>query len=368
MARTCETVLEIDLHALVHNYQYLRSKIGKKTKLMAVVKAFAYGSDSVQIAKKLENSGIDFFAVAYTKEGISLRKGGIQKPILVLHPQSVHFEEIIQHRLTPDIYSKFTLEHFLSATKKLKQKNYPIHLNLNTGMNRLGFHPSETDYISAQLKESESVKVEGIFSHLAASEDPKEREFTLYQLKIFKESSAAILKNLTYKPLLHLCNSSGIFNYPEAHFDMVRPGIALYGYGNSAAEDRNLQPVGTLKTIISQIHHLKKGETVGYNRIFKAEKATKTATLPLGHADGINRIYGRQKCKVLINGKLAPIIGNVCMDMIMIDITGIHCKEGDEVILFGKNKSAEEFANHAQTISYEIITSISQRVTRKIIA
>lgn len=368
MSTTHETVLEIDLNALDHNYKYLRSKIDEKTKMMGVVKAFAYGSDSVKIAKKLESLGADFLAVAYTNEGVALRKGGLKLPILVLHPQSFNFEELIEHELTPDIYSKYMLNHFVEVAERLQQKDYPIHLNLNTGMNRLGFAPDETDYISAKLKETNSVKVEGVFSHLATSDDPDEREFTLYQLENFKKTSAAILEKLTYKPMLHLCNSSGVLNYPEAQFDMVRPGIALYGYGNSAEEDQNLQPVGTLKTIVSQIHHLKKGESVGYNRVFKAEKETKTATLPLGHADGIKRIYGRQKCHVLINGKKAPIIGNVCMDMIMVDITGIDCEEGDEVIVFGKGNSAEEFANNAGTIAYELITSISQRVKRKILS
>lgn len=368
MSITHETVLEIDLKALAHNYQYLRSKIDEKTKMIGVVKAFAYGSDSVKIAKKLEDLGVDFLAVAYTNEGVALRKGGLKWPILVLHPQSCNFEELIQQQLTPNIYGKYMLDHFAAVAEKLQQKNYPIHLNLNTGMNRLGFAPDETDYISAKLKETNSVKVEGIFSHLAASEDPNEREFTLYQIENFKKTSRAILKNLAYKPLLHLCNSSGILNYPEAQFDMVRPGIALYGYGNSAEEDQNLRPVGTLKTIVSQINHINKGDSVGYNRLFKAEKDTKIATLPLGHADGIKRIYGREKCYVLINGKKAFIIGNVCMDMIMVDITGIDCEEGDEVIVFGKGKSAEEFANSAGTIAYELITSISQRVKRKIIS
>ncbi|WP_121666044.1 alanine racemase [Mesonia aquimarina] len=367
MAKTHETILEINLKSLEHNFNYLRSKISGNTKIMGVVKAFAYGSDSVKIAQKLQDLGIDFFAVAYTHEGISLRKGGISKPILVLHPQSANFEEIIQHCLTPSIYSKYVLKHFIASAEAHKQKHYPIHLKLNTGLNRLGFDPDEVNYILTQLNDTKSVKIEGIFSHLAASEDPGEKDFTIQQIETYKKVSQKISEGLHYKPTQHLCNTSGIINYPEAHFDMVRTGIGLYGFGNSAEEDKKLIPVASLKTIISQIHHIKKGESVGYNRKFKAEKDSKTATLPLGHADGINRIYGAQKTNVLINGKLAPIIGNVCMDMLMIDISGIDCKEGDEVILFGKEKSAEEFANNAGTISYELITSISQRVKRKII-
>ena len=367
MSQTSETVLEIDLSALEHNYNYLRSKLSPETKMLGVVKAFAYGNDSVEIAKRLSKIGIDYFAVAYTREGISLREGGIQKPILVLHPQSTNFEEVIENDLIPNIYSKFTLEAFVKTAEKLQLKNYPIHLKINTGLNRLGFDPEDAVWLNHKLAETKAIKVEGIFSHLAASEDEAEREFTLYQIENYQKTLDKILPKLDDQPIRHLCNTSGIINYPEAHYDMVRTGIGLYGFGNSAAEDKKLKPVGTLKTIISQIHHIKEGESVGYNRVFKAPLATKTATLPLGHADGINRIYGKQKTGVLVNGQIAPIIGNVCMDMLMIDISGIDCQEGDEVILFGKDKSAEEFAHNAGTISYELITSISQRVKRKII-
>ena len=367
MSKTKETVLEIDLKSLEHNYHYLRSKISPKTKLMGVVKAFAYGSDSVEIAKKLDRLGVDFFAVAYTSEGTCLREGGIEKPILVLHPQSVHFEEIIARRLTPSIYSEFVLSRFIQIAEQHSKKNYPIHLKLNTGLNRLGFDRDETGFIIDSLQNTNAVKVEGIFSHLAASEDPKEKEFSRRQLETFKEICGKIRTGIGYDPIAHLCNTSGILNYPEAHFDMVRTGIGLYGFGNSAEEDAHLIPVASLKTIISQIHHLKSGETVGYNRVFQTDKPTVIATLPIGHADGINRIYGKQKGIVSVNGKPAPIVGNVCMDMIMIDVTDIDCEEGDEVIIFGKNKSAEAFAQRAGTISYELITSISQRVKRKII-
>lgn len=367
MSKTRETTLEIDLKSLEHNYAYLRSKISSEKKFMAVVKAFAYGSDAVEIATKLEQLGTDYFAVAYVSEGINLRKGGITKPILVLHPQSTHFDEIIEHSLTPSIYSQFVLREFLKTAKKYEQKDYPFHLKINTGMNRLGFVESELTFVTDLLQKNNLIKLSGIYSHFAASDDLSTKNFTLGQIDNFKKISSRIIDETKERPILHLCNTSGILNFPEAHFDMVRSGIGLYGFGNSAEEDANLIPVATLKTIVSQIHHIKKGDTVGYNYGFIAEKPTKTATLPLGHADGINRIYGKQKASVLINGKLAPIIGNVCMDMIMVDITGISCQEGDAVIVFGKTKSAEEFAQGAGTISYELITSISQRVKRKII-
>lgn len=367
MAHPSETVLEIDLKALEHNFTYLRSKVSKNTKIMGVVKAFAYGSDSVKIAKKLVDFGADYLAVAYVNEGVTLRKGGIEKPILVFHPQSANFKSLIDHCLAPTIYSRYTLDNFVETAESLQQKNYPIHLNFNTGMNRLGFSVADTVFITKKLQQTKAIKIDGIYSHFSASEDENEREFSFHQLEDFINLSAEIIKDLDYKPLLHLCNTSGILNYPEAHFDMVRPGIGLYGYGNSAAEDKNLKPVASLKTIISQVHHLEKGDSVGYNRKFSANRPTKIATLPLGHADGLNRIYGHGKVSVLINGKLAPIVGNVCMDMVMVDITGIDCQDGDEVIVFGKNKSAEEFANAAGTISYELLTSISQRVKRVIV-
>ncbi|PZD77399.1 alanine racemase [Mesonia sp. K7] len=365
---TRETVLEIDLKALEHNFNYLKSKLHPQVKFMPVVKAFAYGSDSVAVSKKLEELGADYLAVAYTKEGIRLRENGITKPILVLHPQSTNFEEIAKYNLTPSLYSEFVIRAFLEDAQRLNLKNYPIHLKFNTGLNRLGLTLTEIDLVADLLQNQTYLKIEGAFSHLAASEDVEEKPFTQHQIEHFQKVKKSLeAKFQNHKILFHLCNTSGILNYPEAHFDLVRSGIGLYGFGNSVKEDQNLIPISTLKTIISQIHHLKKGESLGYNRQFTAQKDTKTATLPIGHADGINRIYGKGKCSVLINGKEALIVGNVCMDMIMVDITGIDCQEGDEVILFGKNRSAENFAKSAGTISYELVTSVSQRVNRKII-
>ncbi len=367
MPKARETVLEIDLDALAHNYNYLRSKLDKDVMFMAVVKANGYGSEVVDIAKKLVELGADYFAVAYASEGIALRKAGIETPILVLHPQSVNFESIIEHCLEPSLYSNFVLEEFIKTAESLKQKDYPVHLKFNTGLNRLGFSEKEISLVRDHLKGTGAVKVKSFFSHLAASEDWREREFTLMQIHTFRKIAIKLYDELGYRPLLHICNTSGIINYPKAHFDMVRTGIGLYGFGNDKPEDQKLKPIGTLKTIISQIHHLEKGESLGYNRAFKAEKLTKTATLPIGHADGINRQYGNGRAGVIVNGEYAPIIGNVCMDMIMIDITGIECKEGDEVIIFGGSQHATDFAAKGNTISYELITGISPRVKRVII-
>lgn len=368
MSKTRETVLEIDLNALEHNYNYLRSKVDKDVLMMGVVKAFAYGSEAGEIAKKLSSLGIDYFAVAYTNEGINLRKEGIEKPILVLHPQSVNFDSIIEHCLEPSIYSKFVLKEFIRSAEKAGLKDYPVHIKLNTGLNRLGFNHTELESVFEILSKTEAIKIKGIFSHLAASEDWKEREFTLKQINKFRDMVRMFLDAINYKPLLHLCNTSGIINYPEATFDLVRTGIGLYGFGNDPEIDNKLKPIGTLKTIISQIHHLEEGESVGYNRAYKAPEAMKMATLPIGHADGINRQYGNERAGVFINGKYAPIIGNVCMDMMMINISGIDCEEGDEVIIFGGPQHATQFAEKGKTISYELITGISQRVKREVLS
>lgn len=362
-----ETTLEIDLKALEHNYRYLRSKVDENVKLMAVVKAFGYGSDVVGIAKKLVDLGTDYFAVAYTSEGIALRKAGIELPILVLHPQSMNFESLIEHCLEPSLYSEFVLKAFIQTAEKLNQKNYPVHIKFNTGLNRLGFNAEEADTIAGYFENTSSIKAATFFSHLAASEDWREREFTLHQIHTFQKIALDLFDKLGYRPLLHICNTSGIINYPEAAHDMVRTGIGLYGFGNDEDEDCKLKPIGTLKTIISQIHHLKEGDSVGYNRAFTASSTAKTATLPIGHADGINRQYGHKRAGVYVHGKYAPIIGNVCMDMIMIDITGIECEEGDEVIIFGGPQHATTFAKAGKTISYELITGISQRVKRVLV-
>ena len=364
MLKAQETVLEIDLKALKHNFEYLKSKLKNETKFLAVVKAFAYGSDASKIANYLENLNVNYFAVAYINEGIALRKAGITKPILVLHPQAVNFKKLIEYCLEPSLYNAKILNEFIAIASQEKQTNYPIHLKFNTGLNRLGFEKNNIDFIASKLKETNAVKVKSIFSHLAASEDLDEKKFTLNQINTFKIIADDIIKVIGYKPMLHICNTSGILNYPEAHFDMVRTGIGLYGFGNSKKENKNFKPIGTLKTIISQIHEIEKGESVGYNRAFKSNTFLKTATLPIGHADGIGRQYGNGKGFVTINGQKAPILGNVCMDMIMVNITNIDCKEGDEVIIFGTNSTAENLAETAKTISYEIITAISQRVKR----
>ncbi|WP_040279517.1 alanine racemase [Psychroserpens damuponensis] len=368
MSKARETVLEIDLKALKHNYEYIQSKLNSNTKTLAVVKAFAYGSEASEVALFLQNLHVDYFAVAYINEGIALRDAGITKPILVLHPQAINFKTLIERCLEPSIYSTKILKEFIAAATQEKQNNYPVHIKFNTGLNRLGFDKNDVDNVVAITSETSSIKVTSIFSHLAESENLKERDFTRLQIERFKQISDKFTESIGYKPILHLANTSGILNYPEAHLDMVRTGIGLNGYGNSEEENKNLKPIATLKSVISQIHNIETGETVGYNRAYKSEGSQKTATIPIGHADGIGRQYGNKKGFVTINGEKAYIIGNVCMDMIMVDITGINCNEGDEVIIFGNTPNASQFAQSANTISYEIITAISQRVKRLIIS
>ncbi len=367
MPKSLETLLELNLKALTHNFDYLKSKLSSTVKFMAVVKAFAYGSDACVVAKHLQQLNVDYLAVAYTNEGVALREAGITKPILVLHPQPVNFNSLIKHCLEPSLYNAKVLNEFIAIATTEKQTNYPVHIKFNTGLNRLGFWKSGIDYIVSKLHESEALKVTSVFSHLAASEDTNEEGFTLNQIETFKAVAQDFINKIGYTPMLHICNTSGLLNYPQAHFDMVRSGIGLYGFGNSIQQNKFLTPIATLKSILSQIHHIEKGETVGYNRAYTSDAFKKTATIPIGHADGISRQYGNGNGFVIINNQKAFIIGNVCMDMIMVDITNIDCKEGDEVIIFDKTTTAEDFASTTNTISYEIITSISKRIKRNII-
>lgn len=367
MPRAQETVLEINLKALTHNFQYLKSRLANSQKFLAVVKAFAYGSDAEIIAKHLEDIGVDYFAVAYTHEGVALRDCGITKPILVLHPQSVNFETIIDRCLEPNLYSFRILKGFIEAASAKKQEDYPVHIKFNTGLNRLGFSHDRISAIGSELSSTKTVKVKSVFSHLAASEDLNEQAFSKGQIIEFIDISSAFEETLGYKPLLHMCNTSGILNYPEAHLDMVRSGIGLYGFGNSEKESKNLKPIASLKSIISQIHIIEAGETVGYNRAYASSTRIKSATIPIGHADGLGRQYGNGNGFVFINNKKAFIIGNVCMDMIMVDVTNIDCDEGDEVIIYNHEYRADELAASVGTISYELITAISQRIKRRII-
>ncbi|MGB1283255.1 MAG: alanine racemase, partial [Polaribacter sp.] len=349
------TVLEIDGNALLHNLNYFKQKLQPNTKIMAVVKAFGYGSDGVLVAKFLEDK-VDYFAVAYANEGIALREANIKTPILVLHPQIPNLEDIIKYRLEPNLYNFKILNIFLKLADEFVLMNYPIHIKFNTGLNRLGFWHTDIPKIISDLKTSNHIKVQSVFSHLAASEDAEEEEFTVNQMNNFAYIVQQIYTHLGYKPMLHILNTSGVINYPKAQFEMVRIGIGLYGFGNDAEETAQLKNTHNLTSIISQLHLIEPGETVGYNRAFVAKRPTKTATIPIGHADGISRKLGNKKGFVIINNQKAKIIGNVCMDMIMVDVTKIDCKEGDQVIIFNHQKMIQHIADAAETIPYETLT------------
>ncbi|WP_299106468.1 alanine racemase [uncultured Tenacibaculum sp.] len=357
------TILEIDANAVLHNLNYFKQKLQANTKILVVVKAFGYGSDAVEIAKIVQNE-VDYFAVAYSSEGIILRESGIKTPILVLHPQVENLNDIVKYRLEPNLYNFKIFDAFLQLADEAPLMNYPIHIKFNTGLNRLGFWHTDVPAILTSLKKSNNIKVESIFSHLAASEDPNEQEFTIGQINNFAYIVKQIYEHLGYEPMIHILNTSGIVNYSNAQFDMVRLGIGLYGFGNHPEVTAQLKNTHSLKSIISQIHLVQPGETVGYNRAFVANSPTRSATIPIGHADGISRRLGNKEGFVIINNQPAPIIGNVCMDMIMVDVSKIDCKEGDEVILFNHQQHIEYIAHKCETIPYETITAISQRVKR----
>ncbi len=362
--KTHETVLEINLNAISHNLTFYKSKLDPKTKMMVMVKAFGYGNGGFEIAKLLEHHKVDYLGVAFADEGISLKNAGIRVPIMVLNPETTSFTAIIQHHLEPEIYSVKGLKAFLKIAEQKKLKHFPIHIKIDTGMHRLGFEEDNLEDLIQILKGNETVQIKSILSHMATSDDLNHDAFSKSQIALFEKLSTQIQIELNIKPILHILNTSGITNYPEAQYDMVRLGIGLYGISNDEEEQKELENVGTLKSVISQIRTIDKGESVGYGRRFIADRSTKVATIPIGYADGIRRSWGNGVGFVTINGKQAKIIGSICMDMLMVDVTDIDCKEGNTVIVFGENPTVPLMAKKLNTIPYEILTSISQRVKR----
>jgi alanine racemase len=362
--KTHETVLEINLNSISHNLSFYKSKLKPTTKMMVMVKAFGYGNGGFEIAKLLEHHKVDYLGVAFADEGISLKNAGIMLPIMVLNPEITSFSSIIQHKLEPEIYSLKGLNAFLQLAEQRKQKHFPIHIKLDTGMHRLGFEDENLDELISILKDNKFVIVKSILSHMATSDDLKYQEFAYFQIALFEKLSSKLMTELQIKPIRHLLNTSGISNFPQAQYDMVRLGIGLYGVSNDTEEQKYLENVGTLKSIISQIRTIQAGESVGYGRRFIADKPTKIATIPIGYADGISRHWGNGVGFVTINNQKATIVGSICMDMLMVDCSEINCKEGDAVIIFGESPTVAFMANQLQTIPYEILTSISQRVKR----
>ncbi len=369
MSNSFSTYLEVNLKSLEHNYRFMRRQLKSNTKLLAVVKAFAYGHEAVAIAQTLEKEKVDYLAVAYVREGVNLRKAGIKTPILVLHPLRDEAAICKDYQLEPNIYSFGILDNYLkSLTSDHPNTPCPIHLKFNTGLNRLGFKPTDIEPLTDIIKANTSIKVQSVFSHLIASEDLSLKALTRQQIVTYFDIVNKVEKALGYSFIKHLTNTSGTLNYPEAHFDMVRSGIGLYGYGNDDRWTQHLKPVGKLYSTITQIHEVKPGDSVGYNQGYIAEQLTRSATIPLGHADGIPRAWGKGKGYVTINGQQAPVLGNVCMDMIMVDVTHIKCGEGDQVVVFDCQKTVEDIATNVGTITYELLTNISQRVPRVVIS
>ncbi|MFA9190518.1 bifunctional UDP-N-acetylmuramoyl-tripeptide:D-alanyl-D-alanine ligase/alanine racemase [Flavobacterium sp. FZUC8N2.13] len=362
--KTHETVLEINLNAISYNLNFFKSKLKPKVKIMVMVKAFGYGNGGLEIAKLLEHHKVDYLGVAFADEGISLKNGGIKLPIMVLNPENTSFSAIIQYGLEPEIYSIKGLHAFLKIAKQKNLSHFPIHIKLDTGMHRLGFEENTVDELIATLKGNSTVKIQSILSHMATSDDPKHYDFALSQIQLFDRLSSKIINELEINPIRHILNTSGISNFPDTQFDMVRLGIGLYGVSNDENEQKYLENVGTLKSIISQIRTIPAGDSVGYGRRFMAEKSTKVATIPIGYADGIARAWGNGVGFVLINEQKASILGSVCMDMLMVDVSEIDCLEGDDVIVFGESPTVSYMAKKLNTIPYEVLTSISQRVKR----
>lgn len=362
-----ETVLEINLNALINNLNYFRKKIQPETRIMAMVKAFSYGSGSFEIANILEFHHIDYLAVAYADEGVELRKAGIKTPIMVMNPDEQSFDAILKHNLEPEIYNFRSLKLLEEATvANIIPDNKPVkvHIKLDTGMHRLGFSEPEIDALIAKLHGMNLIYVQSIFSHLASSEDATDDDFTREQIERFKIMAEKIRQQSDHPIMLHILNSAGISRFPDAHFDMVRLGISLYGVATSGVDTHQLENVSTLKSTISQIKIIPAGDSIGYNRSWRAREETKIAVIPVGYADGLNRKLSNGLGSLYIHGKKASIIGNVCMDMCMADITGLDAKEGDDVIIFGNDHPISELAQTLDTIPYEVLTNISRRVKR----
>lgn len=360
-----QTVLSINLNSIAYNLKKYKEKLNRDTKIMAMVKAFGYGSGSYEIASVLEFNKVDYLAVAYADEGIELRKAGISLPIMVMNIDNSTFDSIVNYNLEPEIFSFQLLHDFTSFLKKSEVQNYPVHLKIDTGMHRLGFMQNEISSLCEKITSTLFIKVKSVFSHLAASEDPAQDDFTLLQYHLFNKCCDQIEKALGYSFDKHIDNTSGISRHPDMQMNMVRLGIGLYGIDGNKKMQKNLKNVSTLTTTISQIKKIEAGETIGYGRMGKVVKNSIIAIVRIGYADGYSRRLGNGIGKMLVKNKLVPVIGNVCMDMTILDVTGIKdLKEEDEVVVFGEALSLQLLASWAETIPYEIMTGISQRVKR----
>ncbi len=359
-----ETVLEINLNAIRNNLGVYRSLLKPGVKLMAMVKAAGYGSGSSEIGSVMEHSGADYLTVAYTDEGVELRQKGSRLPIMIMNTEEAAFDTLLAYNLEPEIYSFKLLNSFISFLEEREAEEFPIHIKLDTGMHRLGFTENELEELVRLLRYNNRVKVQSVFSHLAGSDDPVHDDFTSRQSEMFLRSTKTIASGLGYDFLKHLSNTSAIFRHPQLQLNMVRLGIGLYGYDSNSEVQKRLKTVASLKTSVSQIKEIAAGESVGYSRKGIVTRDSRIATVRIGYADGYPRILSNGKGHMLVNGRLAPVIGNICMDMTMLDVTDIEVTEGDEVIVFNEDLKVSEVAEWASTIPYEILTGISERVKR----
>lgn len=366
--RSHETAMQVDLHAMVHNLNYYRSLIRPTTKLMAMVKASAYGAGKAEVASVLQYHHVDYLTVAYIDEGVELRRCGISVPIMVMNPEEGGFDEMIRNRLEPDIYSFRILEQFAQAARTYVSEGdrLPVHVEVDTGMHRLGFAEADLPQVAQRLLQPDCpLRLASMFSHLACSEDAEMDDFTRTQIECFNRCCASMKRLMhTDDICCHILNSSGITRFPEAQMDMVRLGIGLYGISPEPEVQAHLQPVSRLVTRISQLKSIPEGDSVGYNRRWVARRPSRIAILSIGYADGLSRHLGYGHGRVVVNGTQAPIVGSICMDMCFVDVTDVDCCEGDEVVLFGDATLLQQMASAAGTISYEILTSVSPRVKR----
>ena len=363
LQQTHETILEVNLTALVDNVRYFRSLLQPSTRLTCMVKAFAYGAGSVDISRALQDSQlVDYLAVAVADEGVELRKAGITLPIIIMDPEVAALDLIIENNLQPNIYSFQVLEDIIHAAEAKGLEDLPVHIKIDSGMHRLGFYQEDIPQLTARLQQQKAIRVASVFSHLAGSDEAQFDAFTHEQAQYFSECANSLIASLPYRPLLHICNTAGIERFPEYHLDMCRLGIGMYGF--SFLPTTHLRNVCTLKTTILSIKTVEAGKTIGYGRHTTLSEARQIAVIPIGYADGFDRRFSNYGGEVLVRGKRCPVVGNVCMDQAMIDVTGTDAQPGDYAIVFGDQLPIQELADKLQTIPYEVLTSISRRVQR----
>lgn len=361
--RVHETTLDVNLEAIAENLNFYRSFMKPETKITCMVKASAYGAGSVEIAKTLQDRGVNYLAVAVADEGADLRRAGITTGIIVMNPEMTAFNTLFQYDLEPEVYSFKLLDALVHAAEKQGIQGFPVHIKLDTGMHRLGFNPlKDVPQIIERLKHQSAIVPRSVFSHFVGSDSPDFDEFSARQFQLFDEASQQLQRAFPNKILRHICNSAGIERFPERHLDMVRLGLGLYGI--DPIDNRRLHNVTSLRTTILQIRNVPKGDSIGYSRRSFVERDSRIAAIPIGYADGLNRHLGNRNGYCLVNGQKAPYIGNICMDVCMIDVTGIDCKEGDTVEIFGDNLPVTVLSDKLDTIPYEVLTSVSNRVKR----